>query len=563
MASSNHHQPAAVIQQQQSCSFDEQILLQRHYRQGPDGEPWDSDAADDDEEDERLLFTTSSTSSAFHDAEGTVGVLMVPSPPALRRFGSFGRDHRQRKREAALENDGAQHQSSSVVSVASGLMNCILGSGLLGLPLAMSEMGFGMMCFMMFLVVIMSSFSMNILVMSGRAVGQFRFALLARDRFGDAGFFVVSFFIFISCLGCMLPYLIIVGDTIPSALRSYTDVALLVDRRFAIICISVCIMPFLFFKNVGKLIVVAIICLVCIPVILIILIARGFAGPHYSQLEDHSSRFDFIGDNVFSGFGILTYAMVCNQVAFMSFLSLKVRSTKNWISATLLGHLGAGIFSLAFATIGFFTFGRSVYGNLLNNYPEDDLWINITRLLMTVNVLCSFPMQFYSARDTLHKIFGFETRVRQPTQIENVCVSGAMFFSVVAISLLVKDLGFVFALVGNFSSTSLTYILPPMLYMSTFFPSRWITYRQDGLKGLFEVRYCSPLSIFDRRDVQQEPLLRPSPHTLRGGRRGFEGARQGDIPLHFTIDFAVVAFFVFGVFMMVTGTSLTIKSAFH
>jgi hypothetical protein len=177
-----------------SVSFDEQLLT----RDSPTGQYEEYD-------EERLLLTT--TVEAHAHAESTVGVLMIPSPPALRRFGSFGRDHKQRKREAAFENDEVEQNSASVWNVALNLLNCILGSGLLGLPLAMAQMGAGVTVFMVLLVALMSSFSMNILVLSGRAIGQFRFALLARDRLGNFGFFVVSFFVFVSCLGCMLPYL--------------------------------------------------------------------------------------------------------------------------------------------------------------------------------------------------------------------------------------------------------------------------------------------------------------------------------------------------------------------
>jgi amino acid permease len=365
-------------------------------------------------------------------------------------------------------------------------------------------------------------------------------------------------------------FIVIVGDTIPVALKSYISTAWLLDRKLVIMAVScICLLPVLFFKNIGKLIIVALICLVCVPTILIMMVVRGYTGPHYAQ-PISSAQLKFVGSNFFSGFGILTYAMVCNQVAFLSFLSLKVRSSRNWVYSTGIGHFGAGMFSLAFATIGYLTFGMSVSGNVLNNYPENDIFINITRLLMTINVLCSFPMQFYSARDTLHKIFGFETRVRQPSNLENVCVSISLFAAVVFTSLFVSDLGFVFALVGNFSSTSLTYILPPLLYMYTFFPSRFITYKEHGFKALFELHYCAPLSFANQGDDVQETdsfmesqrvRRRSIPESLQD--RGTKRTRNTDIPLHISIDIAVVLFFIFGLFTMITGTTLTIKNAIH
>ncbi|KAF9583650.1 hypothetical protein BGW38_008946 [Lunasporangiospora selenospora] len=211
-----------------------------------------------------------------------------------------------------------------------------------------------------------------------------------------------------------------------------------------------------------------------LPPILAIVALRGF---HYAP--DHKRSYDFVGDNVFPAIGVMAFAMLSAQTAFLNFTTLAQPTRKAWGQATGIAVFFSWIISFVFAIIGFIAFGEDVQPNIFNSFPSTDDLINIGRILLGFSMFLTVPQAFYPARASLHKVLGHEDNFKSPTDTEHVYTTIGLFFPILACGVFVADLGLLYQLIGGFCSTFLAYIIPGACYIIVF-------WSKDGGQSLRE-----------------------------------------------------------------------------
>jgi sodium-coupled neutral amino acid transporter 11 len=117
---------------------------------------------------------------------------------------------------------------------------------------------------------------------------------------------------------------------------------------------------------------------------------------------------------------------------------------------------------MAMALAGFLTFGDLTQGNVLNNFPTDNLMVNIARLCFGLNMLTTLPLECFVCREVIENYYYPNEPFQQR---RHVIITSALVLVAMFISLLTCDLGIVFEFVGATSACALAYILPPLCYM--------------------------------------------------------------------------------------------------
>jgi sodium-coupled neutral amino acid transporter 11 len=117
---------------------------------------------------------------------------------------------------------------------------------------------------------------------------------------------------------------------------------------------------------------------------------------------------------------------------------------------------------LLMALAGFLTFGSLTEGNVLNNFPSDNIMVNIARLCFGLNMLTTLPLEAFVCREVmLNYWFSGE-----PFNMNlHLIISSSLVVSAMLLSLITCDLGAVFELIGATSACALAYILPPLCYL--------------------------------------------------------------------------------------------------
>jgi sodium-coupled neutral amino acid transporter 11 len=114
------------------------------------------------------------------------------------------------------------------------------------------------------------------------------------------------------------------------------------------------------------------------------------------------------------------------------------------------------------AIAGFFTFRDKTAGNVLNNFPSNNVMVNVARLCFGLNMLTTLPLEAFVCREVMETYFYPDA----PFSLKrHLVLSTALVGAAMAVSLVTCDLGVVFELVGATSACALAYILPPLCYM--------------------------------------------------------------------------------------------------
>ncbi|KAF9136221.1 hypothetical protein BGW39_003666 [Mortierella sp. 14UC] len=437
----------------------------------------------------------------------------------------------------------------SIMEVSFNILNCTVGSGILALSFAIKESGFGLGIILSVAVAVLTWMALYILIISGKKINVYKYAILCEATMGRFGFYLLNSVIFFQSAGACITYMIVVGDTIPVILDILGFWA---SRRWVVLVSSLLfILPLLFYRSIGSLAKVSMISVMTLPPILFAVAVRGM---YYAP--EHKRSYEFVGNNVFPAIGVMAFAMLSTQTAFLNFTTMAQPTRKAWGQATGIAVSLSWMISFVFAIIGFMAFGEDVQPNIFNSFPLTDGLINFGRGLLGFSMFLTFPQAFYPARAALHKVLGHEDNHISPTDSEHFYTTLALFFPILVCGVFIADLGLLYQLIGGFCSTFLAYIIPGACYFLIFWrkdpsslrklsklPSNDSLESQTGGAGVTEERgqeagyeddEDSLENIEDDED-EEERLLK---HTLVQDKKselgleeeGFSGRQHGHRP---------------------------------
>lgn len=97
------------------------------------------------------------------------------------------------------------------------------------------------------------------------------------------------------------------------------------------------------------------------------------------------------------------------------------------------------------ALAGYLTFGDKTQGNVLNNFPTNNVLVNVARLCFGLNMLSTLPLEAFVCREVMENYYfpGEPWDASRHLIFTTTLVTSAM-----GLSLMTCDLGVVFELVG-------------------------------------------------------------------------------------------------------------------
>lgn len=200
--------------------------------------------------------------------------------------------------------------------------------------------------------------------------------------------------------------------------------------------------------------------LVSMIVIIITVITQAFRMPAEYKGQLRGSL--IINDGIFEAVGVISFAFVCHHNSLLIYGSLRKPTIDRFARVT---HYSTGISLIAclvMALSGYLTFGDKTLGNVLNNFPKDNLMVNIARLFFGLNMLTTLPLEAFVCREVMNE-YWFPDEPFHPNR--HLIFSTSLVLTALALSLMTCDLGVVFELFGATSACALAFILPPLCYI--------------------------------------------------------------------------------------------------
>lgn len=375
---------------------------------------------------------------------------------------------------------------ASMLSSVSNLANTIMGSGMLTFPLAMASSGIIPGILTCIFSGCIGAFGLYLLSLSARHAPHrsSSFFVVAQLTFPQAAIFFDAA-IAIKCFGVSVSYLIIIKSLMPNVVESlYHDLtspntnppAWALSGRNWITIVMFILVPLASFRQLDSLRHASYIVLFSVVYLLAIVIIC-----YFNPLEGTAPAGDIylvhFTPNFISTFPVQVFAFTCAQNLFPIFNELKTNSQQR-MNIVIGTSIGSAIIVYEFiALFGYLTFGSNVGANIIAMYPSTSIFIAIGQLAFVLLIMFSYPLQVQPCRNCLDKIFHvgapiqvFRSGYDDENSVANTspfkhglltaAITGFGFF----IAYFVDDLQMVLSFVGTIGSTTISFILPGLLF---------------------------------------------------------------------------------------------------
>jgi hypothetical protein len=114
---------------------------------------------------------------------------------------------------------------------------------------------------------------------------------------------------------------------------------------------------------------------------------------------------------------------------------------------------------------GYLNFFNKTEGDILNNFKDHGVAIDIARVLLTFSMISTFPMEQFVARHCVMKLFG---RGPEFNLVWHVVVTLVLWGTALLIALVTSDLGVVLEVTGSLAGSLLGYILPASVMLKLY-----------------------------------------------------------------------------------------------
>ncbi|CAO1623606.1 unnamed protein product [Sympodiomycopsis kandeliae] len=361
-------------------------------------------------------------------------------------------------------------RGAGVFEATTNMANSILGAGIVGLPYSMRQSGFVAGVALLVGLAMLTDWTIRLIILNSKLSGRTTYIEIMEHCFGKQGKAAVSLFQFAFAFGGMCAFCVVIGDTIPHVLSSIVPslapgasaFSFLASRGFVITFCTVTISyPLSLYRSIENLSKASAVALVSMVLIVGTVIVRGPAMP--AELKgDSSLRFTLVDPkNIVSSISVISFAFVCHHNSLLIYASLKEPSMDKFGKVTHYSTAIACAALTAMSVAGYWTFTDKTLGNILNNFPEKDTFVNIARFAFGVNMFTTFPLEAFVCREVLETYF-FENQYS--TKL-HVIITTSLTLAALIISLLTCDLGIVLELTGGLSATALAFIFPALCFL--------------------------------------------------------------------------------------------------
>ncbi|GKZ00972.1 hypothetical protein MPSEU_001048700 [Mayamaea pseudoterrestris] len=379
----------------------------------------------------------------------------------------------------AVKKEVEEHKSGYFGTVAN-LMNAIVGSGIVGIPFAIREAGFVAGIFLIIIAAFITEKSLRLLIATAKHVHVPSYETLAEAAFGKLGFKFLCCNMFVMAFGAQISYLMVVKDTFSGIFLG--EAATIASKRAVLLLVSLSIMvPLSSQRDMADLAKTSRVS-VLIDVILVGLVV--YSAPIVQSLQTLREENDgapiasilmkdtIRPESIFVGLGVLSFAYVCQQSAFIIAGSLERPTLKRWSVVTATALTLCCFLELAMGASGYLAYGTLTEGNIINNL-DPSLWsANIARCLLGTTMLLVYPLESFVSRHVCVVLFFSGRRAHEgdDSSILNrrdrrIGLTVMLYVMAVIPAAIFQNMGNILSITGSVGGSCLSYIGPGLVYL--------------------------------------------------------------------------------------------------
>ncbi|XP_063784400.1 proton-coupled amino acid transporter 1-like isoform X2 [Pseudophryne corroboree] len=436
------------------------------------------------------MDTTRLKNDSYNDYSSTEGSPSEESSPGIPSSNS---------RCGQYERLG-EHSSSSTTwfQTLIHLLKGNIGTGLLGLPLAVKNAGIVLGPLSLVAMGIIAVHCMDLLIKCANHICQRK--QLPFVDYGDAvmygmeatpsqwlrahsiwGRWIIGFFLILTQLGFCCVYFVFLADNIKQVVESANGTSNdcscnmtvvhseSMDSRLYILSFLPFLILLVFIRNLRYLSIfslVANLAMMASVVMIYQYIGRDIPDPsHLSYAASWRTYPLFFGTAIFAFEGIGVILPLEN----------KMKLPHQFPIVLYVGMAIVTSLYISMGTLGYLRFGSSIHGSITLNLPNCWLY-QAVKLMYSFGIFITFALQFYVAAEIIVPSATSRVSDRWVLWVDLSVRTGLVCITCV-LAILIPRLDMVISLVGSVSSSALALIIPPLLEIVTYYSeglSRWI-----------------------------------------------------------------------------------------
>jgi amino acid permease len=363
------------------------------------------------------------------------------------------------------EYDSGGHGPSdgSVWGSVFNLCNSAIGAGILALPYAVHQAGLvlGMLCMVAMCLIL--AFTNKILVWTNRLNPDAKsYEKLVKAVFGHKTSILVTWSVILTTFGACTGFLVIIADILPPIVKLVVSEPEWVSSRYAVtLAVSVIgILPLASLKNFNSLRFSSTMAIISVSFTVFVIMFRSVQTLPLTEAVKSEIHYFNYGMGIFDALPLISFAFGCHMQMIPIFSELKDNNIPSRTNIVIFstGGVCLTLYSIT-AVFGYIKFPTSSEGNILRNFPDDDVLVNIARAMLCLVIVCHYPPSNYCCRAALDYLFIGNP---QPSTVRRLVWTFLIWGLATIVSFVVPKIDVVFGLIGATANSLIVFILPAL-----------------------------------------------------------------------------------------------------
>eukprot|EP01080_Neovahlkampfia_damariscottae_P010989 gene10989-3695_t len=318
-----------------------------------------------------------------------------------------------------FENDSKESEIKETVRKGTffssffNLTNTTVGGGTLTLPLAIRQCGLGLGLLLFFLVGALAFYTFHCVLKGCEDNKKLTNQEIYQESFGRFSY-ILDVFYFSLCFGGICMYLNIIGTSMSLQFHQWFGNIAIADK-YVISAIVLCLIliPLCLLKDISYLGYTSSFSIFSILFVDFVIIIKFIEKMTTTGINTNNLVFFNVGsfENVtmiFSVIGSFFFSFISQYNIIPIYKELKNRSKIKMIGIISSSILTSGVIYLLSAVLGYFIFLDTdmnlLKGNVLDNFSQTDILASISKFLVIIVIILSYPVIHFTARGSLMNV---------------------------------------------------------------------------------------------------------------------------------------------------------------
>ncbi|PIN13348.1 Amino acid transporter protein [Handroanthus impetiginosus] len=373
-------------------------------------------------------------------------------------------------------HDGGNRKRPSLPGAVFNVATSIIGAGIMSIPATLKVLGVVPAFIMIVLIGIVVDISVEFMMRFTYAGEARTYAGLMRESFGRLGSIAVQICVMITNLGCLIMYLIIIGDVLSGkgpehlgVLQEWFGVHWWNSRAVALLFIVIFVMlPLVLFRRVESLwlssgvsVFLAIVFVgICSVMAISALIKGETKSPRFlPELSDGVSFF-----NLFTAIPVIVTAFTFHFNVHA--IGVELGKPADMISAVRISLVLCGVLYFSIGIFGYLLFGDSTMDDILVNFDQSagsriSSFLNdIVRLSYALHLMLVFPLLNFSLRTNIDEVLFSDKPLLAVDNKRFVILTLVLLVVAYTLAIAIPSIWSLFQFMGSTSAVSLAFIFP-------------------------------------------------------------------------------------------------------